>query len=222
MNEQYSYMKDLAKSGVTSLGLVTNATWKKDSKRLGFTLARYKFVSKMLYGRNNALEVGCGDGWASKIVADSVNKLSLTDYDSLFVDDAKKNTIQWGLSVNCFVHDFLESHLPPGNNDAYDSAFALDVLEHISPDKEDLFINNIKLSCRNRSIIIFGMPSLESQYTIDPDKRDPGHINCKSQTEFIKTMNRHFDTVLPFSMNDEVLHVGYSAMSQYLFCIGIS
>lgn len=214
-------MQELQESSPTPLGLVTNSTWKKDSKRLIFTLSRYKFVSKMLHGRKHALEIGCGDGWVSKIVADAVQKISLTDYDVKFVRDAEKNSSKWQMSsVSCTVHDFVES--PLKKSVCFDCAYALDVLEHIPVHEEDIFMTNIIKSCSRNSIIIFGMPSLESQYTIPEPKRDPGHINCKSQSEFVKTMNRHFETVLPFSMNDEVLHVGYGPMSQYLFCIGIT
>ena len=50
-------------------GRMTSHAWRDDPKRLGFTLARYKFVAKMLAGYEQVLEVGCGDGFASVVVA---------------------------------------------------------------------------------------------------------------------------------------------------------
>ena len=46
--------------------------WTVDPKCLLFSLSRYKFVSKLLSGETNVLEVGCGDGFYSRIVAQTV------------------------------------------------------------------------------------------------------------------------------------------------------
>ena len=50
-----------------------------DPKRLTFTLARYKFVAKMLAGYGHVLEVGCGDGFATRIVVQDVGALTAVD-----------------------------------------------------------------------------------------------------------------------------------------------
>src|SRR5215470_16627518 len=66
---QYSRCLELKeKFGLTSLGLMTNQVWYDDPRRLTFLLARYKFVSKMLSGRRNVAEVGCGDAFGTRIV----------------------------------------------------------------------------------------------------------------------------------------------------------
>ena len=216
-NEQYFYMQDLLSSSPTSLGLVSNATWHNDPKRLLFSLSRYKFVSKMLKNRSSVLEVGCGDGWNSRLVSEETQSLTLTDMDPVFVDNAFLNTRSWTNPPLCKVHDFLSGPL----DKKFDSAYALDVLEHIPSEVESLFIENIKQSCLDKSIVIFGMPSLESQQHIDPNKRDPGHINCKSLYELSTKLTSHFSVVLPFSMNDEVLHTGHAPMSNYIFSVCI-
>ena len=68
-----------AKRGVTQLGLMTNQGWRDDPKRLAFTLARYKFVAKMLAGRRNVLEIGCADAFGTRIVQQAVDKVTATD-----------------------------------------------------------------------------------------------------------------------------------------------
>ena len=50
------------KIGLQQLGLMNNAVWYEDPKRLVFTLARYKFVAKMLSWFKRVAEIGCGDG----------------------------------------------------------------------------------------------------------------------------------------------------------------
>ena len=46
--------------------------WREDPRGLLFSLSRYKFVSKILEGKNDVLEIGCGDGWFSRIVKQTV------------------------------------------------------------------------------------------------------------------------------------------------------
>ena len=215
MNEQYQYMFDKTNEDCRLLGCVSGTTWKKDPKRLGFVLARYKFVSKMVSGLDSVLEIGCGDGWASKVVYDVVKSLILTDVDQAFVDEASKTVSQWSKKAICRTQNFIES----SNQDLLDGIYCLDVLEHIERTYEKQFLSNIWASLRPGGLFIVGMPSIESQTAIAPEKRDPGHINCKSLDELKNCLQRVFKTVLPFSMNDEVLHTGQAAMSNYILCI---
>jgi ubiquinone/menaquinone biosynthesis C-methylase UbiE len=60
---------------------MNNQVWNDDPRRLVFTLARYKFVSKMLSGKQRVLEVGCGDAFASRIVKQEVAELTVIDFD---------------------------------------------------------------------------------------------------------------------------------------------
>ena len=49
--------------GEIGLGLLKSREWIEDPRRFLFSLARYKFVAKILSGRGHTLEVGCGDGF---------------------------------------------------------------------------------------------------------------------------------------------------------------
>jgi len=55
---QYSLLLDVKeKHGIARLGLMVNESWNQDPKRTLFTLARYKFVARMLAGDRHVLEV---------------------------------------------------------------------------------------------------------------------------------------------------------------------
>jgi len=213
-DSQYNYMKT-SQSCRISLGLVSNSTWDKDPKRLLFSLSMYKTVSKLLAGSCNVVEVGCGDGWNAKLVSEVVERITLTDYCPEFTDEASYNSRRWKKEASVICHNFIESPLPLN----FDAAYCLDVLEHIPKKSEFLFLSNIQKSCLPSSKFIFGMPSLQSQALIPADKKDPGHVNCMTQADFIKTLKMVFNVVYPFSMNDEVLHTGHSDMSHYLLCL---
>ena len=86
--KQYSELLDVKNAvGIASLGLMMNQVWYDDPRRLGFVLARYKFVSKMLSGRNKVAELGCGDAFGSRIVLQEVNELHVYDFDPIFIED---------------------------------------------------------------------------------------------------------------------------------------
>src|SRR3954471_18439067 len=73
--------------GLTPLGPMMNQVWHDDPRRLLFVLARYKFVSKMLAGKQRALEVGCGDAFGTRIVLQEVPYVCAVDFDPFFVND---------------------------------------------------------------------------------------------------------------------------------------
>ena len=100
----------------------------------------------------------------------------------------------------------------------YDAAYSLDVMEHISRDKESQYLDNICKSIKSNGVAIIGMPSLESQAYASPGSKE-GHVNCKSGDDFREGLSRFFENVFIFSMNDEVVHSGFTKMAHYLLCV---
>jgi 2-polyprenyl-3-methyl-5-hydroxy-6-metoxy-1,4-benzoquinol methylase len=200
--------------GLAPLGLMTNHAWRDDPKRLTFTLARYKFVAKMLSRRKNVLEIGCADAFCTRIVQQAVENVTVTDIDPVFIADVKSRVDPKWPFAGIFVHDMLSGPAPG----QYDAAYALDVLEHIKPNREDDFLRNVVLSLTEHGVAILGMPSLESQRHASHASQ-AGHVNCKTGEGLRKTLHRHFHTVFMFSMNDEVVHTGFFPMAQYLLGI---
>lgn len=200
-------------AGLARLGLMTNQVWHDDPRRLVFSLARYKFVAKMLGGRRRVLEIGCGDGFASRIVQQDVGHLTISDFDPVFVEDARaRATRRW--PTDAVVLDILSG--PPEGR--FDAAYSLDVLEHIPAEREDTFLSNIAAALEDHGVLIIGMPSLESQAYASPPSRE-GHINCKRGPDLKKVLERHFHNVFMFSMNDEVVHTGFFPMAHYLLAL---
>lgn len=116
--------------------------------------------------------------------------------------------------LDCFVHDLLDGPVPG----EFDAIYSLDVLEHISPDREAEFLQNALASLKPTGVMIVGMPSLESQVYASPQSK-AGHVNCKSGKDFKDLMRRYFDQVFLFSMNDEVVHTGFYPMAHYLIAL---
>ena len=184
------------------MGYMAGDTWHRDPKRLTFTLARYKFVSKMLEG-HVVLEVGAGDCWASKMVAQQAKAMTC-------IDVAPMPTPVPHFSMTYKQHDIMKGPL-----EGFTAAFALDVFEHIA-DEQTLLKNLRKCA----PMVILGTPSLESQIHASHLSKE-GHVNCKSGEDLRNLMREHFRHVLMFGMNDEVVHTGFFPMCHYLFSIGI-
>jgi 2-polyprenyl-3-methyl-5-hydroxy-6-metoxy-1,4-benzoquinol methylase len=202
--------------GLQTLGIMNNAVWYEDPKRLVFTLARYKFVAKMLSGKKLVAEIGCGDGFGSRIVRQEVENLIITDYDSYFIHNFKKvNCEKW--AIEALTHDILKSPL----SQKFNAIYSLDVLEHIPVELENTFMTHICKSLEKNGCVIIGMPSLESQIYASPGSKE-GHINCKSGKELQDLLYKYFENVFLFSMNDEVIHTGFSKMAHYLIALCIT
>lgn len=168
---------------------------------LGIHLARYKFVAKMLAGKELVAEIGCGDGFYSRVVAQEVGGLDLYDLDASSNAEA----------IPC---DITREHL----SGDYDAIYSLDCFEHIQPKDMHMALHHCIFSLSENGIFIVGMPSLESQaYASEASKI--GHVNCKSGEDLKHTLEQYFHNVFLFSMHDEVISTAFSPMAHYLICV---
>jgi SAM-dependent methyltransferase len=199
--------------GLATLGLVTNQLWYDDPRHLCFLLSRYKFVAKMLSGKQRVLEVGCGDAFGTRLVQQEVSEICAVDVDPVFVKDVNRRMIdRW--SFECKVHDFVAGPL----EDIFDAAYAIDVIEHVPKDAEEEFVANIVRCLAAHGVLIVGTPSVRSQVHASEFSK-LGHVNCKDQTQLKDLMLKYFFNVFIFSMNDEVVHTGFYPMAHYLFAL---
>ena len=202
--------------GPEKLGLMTGWGWYDDPKRLVFTLSRYKFVAKMLEGSQHVLEVGCGDAFGTRIVAQAVGNVTAVDFDPELLESAKESA-RPKYPITLHRHDIMSGPVAG----SYSAVYCMDVLEHIQPSDEDAFITNLIGTLLPDGVCLIGTPSLESQaYASKFSKM--GHVNCKSQAELKDFMKKYFQNVFMFSMNDEVVHTGYGKMAHYniVLCCG--
>ena len=195
------------------LGRASSSAYRSDPKMLLFMAARYKFVAKLLAGRREVLEVGCGDGFGAPIVAAEVGRLYGTDIDeATLADNADRLAFAANLSFEYF--DFRAARYPR----TLDGLYAVDVLEHIFPDEEQAFVTNLAASLGERGVAVFGTPNVTSERYASAYSRQ-GHVNLKDHATLRATLGRHFHNVFVFSMNDEVVHTGYYPMAHYLWAL---
>jgi 2-polyprenyl-3-methyl-5-hydroxy-6-metoxy-1,4-benzoquinol methylase len=215
-----TYLSSLGQDyGNYVLGKNTSRILYEDPKLLLFTLSRYKFVMKMLKGSSSILEVGCQEGFGANLIIGETTEYIGIDFYKPYIEYAKKNIKK--PNTKFIAHDLLDGPVLRQSTDSkFESAFALDVLEHILPDSEDLFLSNLLSSIHSKKgKLIVGMPTLESQlYASTASKL--GHVNCKKAEDLQTLMAKYFQFTFVFSMNDEVLHTGFYPMSHYVFVVG--
>jgi hypothetical protein len=184
------------------MGPAVSEAYRRDPQRFAFHFARYKFVARMLAGQHLVAEIGCGDAFASPVVAQSVKRLAIFDFDPA-----------WGKPL----HDIVKAPFP----DNYDAIYMLDVIEHIKPADEPAAMSHIVSSLNFDGVFIAGAPTLEFQPHASSFSR-AGHVNCKTGEKFKSDMQRYFRNVFYFGMSDEVVHTGFSKMNCYHFvmCCG--
>lgn len=202
---QYQTYFDMPKE---QLGSMASQYWRDDPKLLGIHLSRYKFVSKLVSGKKKVADIGCGDGFFSKLVKEQVGELHLYDFDEKFVNECEGH-----------LHNILEGQLPYRN---YDAIYTLDCLEHIDLDKQDLAILNISSSLNENGMFICGVPSAESQpYASIASKI--GHVGCLTYHQLKSKLEAHFHNVIILTINDEQLGLSFEKMANYYMavCCGI-
>lgn len=192
---------------------MTNQVWHDDPRRLGILLSRYKFVAKMLSGRRDVGEVGCGDAFGTRVVLQEVDRVTVYDFDPVFGEDIRQRfSERWPMTVH--LHDIVAGPLPQ----QHDALYSLDVLEHIARQDEHAYLENLRTSLTDDGVLIIGSPSLESQSYASVQSK-AGHVNCKSGAEMKALLGNYFTNVFLFSMNDEVVHTGFYPMAHYLLAV---
>lgn len=197
-----------------SRGGMSKQAYEDDPKRLAFTLARYKHTAKLLEGFKNVLEVGCGDGFGTRIVRQHVAALTAIDTDERSIAEARlASSPRWPVA---FIAEDVRSAFPVGASSGFDAVYSLDVLEHISPDGDFL-----RALSRAASVAVIGTPSEESQRHASHLSR-LGHVNCYSGRELRSRLLEFWENVFLFTMHDEIIGTSFLPMAHYLLalCVG--
>ncbi len=198
-----------------TVGPWTSYSILNDPKHLVFTLARYKFVAKMLAGRGTVLEVGPGDGIGLPIIAQAVDKVIAVDWDQRLIDGNKRR-LKDIANIEHLCVDLNKVTLDA----KADAAFTIDVVEHIENKDEDAFMRAMVRCLHKDGVLITGTPNITASQYASP-RSEAQHINLKSMDTLKQWTDTYCKNVFLFGMNDEVLHTGYAPMCHYIWSIGV-
>jgi len=197
-----------------TLGPVNTDSMINFPKHLAFTLSRYKFSAKMLRKCKHILEIGCGEGLGALMyLAESDAQVTAVDFDQSQIDYAIEHVLPHGRDRVTFgCQDILTT---PYTGAPVDGLVSLDVIEHIDPSEEEQFFTNAMAVLEEGGIAVIGTPNKFAERFASP-RSQVGHINLFEPDRMIFTLENYFRHVFLFSMNDEVVHTGYSKTAHYL------
>ncbi len=197
------------------LGPWTSYSVIHDPKHVAFVLARYKFVAKMLQGREQVMEIGSGDGIGLSLVAQSVKHVHAIDWDRRLLDGNARRLAHLK-NVSYHLAD-LNTESP---NLKVEAAYWVDVLEHLDSATESTVLDNIVRCLPDDGVLLTGTPNKAAHQYASPQSQAL-HINQKSMEDLRTLMERYFRNVFMFGMNDEVLHTGYAPMCHYIWSLAV-
>jgi len=206
---EYQFIKPLLFGPWTSFSLLN------DAKHMCFVLSRYKFCARILEDKDCILEIGCGDGFGTPIVAQNRKYILAIDQDDRLIEGNKKRLKD--LKNLQFQKLDICKTIP---EKVFDGIFSIDVIEHLDPQLEKIFMDHSCRCLNKNGIYIIGTPNITAKRYATPRSRIQ-HINLKSYSTLHDLLSQYFENLLMFSMNDEVIHTGYGPMAHYLFGIGI-
>ena len=182
-------------------------------RRVLFAMSHYKFAAKMLGEGKDILEVGCSEGLCTLLLAENAKTVLALDSDEDAITVARQSFETEKLKFIC--EDFLTA-----KTGQFDGVVSLDVIEHIYPENEELFVKKMREALRDYGVCIIGTPNKNAESYASPGSII-GHVNTFTWERLKLLMERHFHIVFMFSANDEIVHTGYYPMAHYLLAMAV-
>jgi 2-polyprenyl-3-methyl-5-hydroxy-6-metoxy-1,4-benzoquinol methylase len=190
------------------------AYWYYNSpRRLLHCMSYYKFASKLIGSGKRVLDIGCGEGIGTWLLAVENGYAHGVDLDEDAITCAQKN-FGFDPRIRFTCEDFFQ--MPPHQ---WDAAVAFDVIEHILPRNVPAFWGGLTGNLTHDGILVLGTPNISSDPYANPTTR-AGHVNLYSGERLGEEMDRYFHHVFLFAANDEVVHTGFLPMAHYLLAVG--
>lgn len=194
-----------------SLGPYFSFQYRHTPRHILFTMSRYKFAQKMIGNGKNILELGCNEGVGCHYLAEFSKSVLGVDFDKTAIDWAQKHQTN---EIATFTHDdFLKKEYGK-----FDAVVSYDVIEHIYPENEHDFLKTVVNNLTHDGICLVGTPNKEADKFSNPESRE-AHVNLHDGDSLVESLTPYFHNIFLFSMNDEVIHTGFSKMAHYLIAL---
>lgn len=213
--ESYKQLVDKLYSEYPSITLSSEYAFfvQENLLRLHIRLARYKFVARLIKKTDRLLEVGCGSGLGSIFLSQHCEHVTGLDVKSTEIEEAR--SINRRKNIEFKVDDFFNLN---NIEQKYDVVVALDVIEHMPVEEGHKLVSAMVCHLKSDGLAVIGSPSIYSYEYQSPLSR-ASHVKCYDQQELIELMENYFHRILPFSMNDEIVHTGHPKMAWYYFML---
>lgn len=180
----------------------------ENTLRLLIRLARYKAIARQLGPADDVLEIGSGSGVGAMFLAQHCRSVLGIDLKEHEVNEARG--INKRPNVRFEVGDFFD--LPA--EASFDTIVNLDVVEHLPEAEGERLIERTTRHLRDTGMLVLGTPSIHS-YPYQSALSQAAHVRCYDLDELTAIVGRHYGRILRFSMNDELVHTGFSKLAWF-------
>jgi ubiquinone/menaquinone biosynthesis C-methylase UbiE len=149
------------------------------------SLARYYFAFKYLKKKQKVVDVGCGTGYGSAVLAEKCEVVGL-DNNLEAIEFAKKN---YGDKVKFLVSD---ANKLPLKGRQFDVAVSFEVIEHLKEEKN--YLTEINRVLKNNGIFILSTPNI-SVYGKKVKIKNKYHKHEYSYNELLILLQKYFRKV---------------------------
>lgn len=178
-----------------------------DLDNLYIHLARYMFVCRQLTAKTKVLEIGCGTGYGSRLMANFCGSVVATDNDPALGEYWKK--LQ---QPNLLFTNEIEA------GSQFDVIVSFEVIEHIREAELNGFFSVIKKHLATTGSVFLSTPRA-LPFEQRSKNRQLEHQREYSPSEFRSLLNKHFQHVFIFGQNDGIISTQNQEMAWNLVAI---
>lgn len=199
-----------------TLGPTASQQWLHAPEHLAMVLARYRAAAALIGGAQKVLEAGAGECLGAGILAKGRRQYVGIDTDEEALTIAAA-MYQGRPEMTLHAVSATTAHWIQ----TFDAVVALDVAEHIPPEHEAAFFENLCRALTPHGVMVVGTPSEHMRHLASEQSR-AGHVNLFTPERLQKRLGRHFHAVQMLFMQDVAVHWGHPEAAHYILAVGVS
>lgn len=163
----------------------------KNKDRLYGIMRLYKYIKNEIKNSKRILEIGCNKGYGCYFLATNSNKTSIIGVD---INKQDLNYAKKEFKHNNIIFDEMNVFNKNSQKKIrelygrFNVIICIEVLEHIPPQKINIFFNGIRYLLDENGILFLSIPN-KKIYDIDSFSKD--HINEMDYGEILKLINKN-------------------------------
>lgn len=153
----------------------------------------YQESLKHIDSKHFVLDIACGSGWGSQLLANKATNVVGMDIDSIAVEYAKSNYD--AKNLNFYLGSILNI---PFLSDTFDVVNSIETFEHVGHDSIDTLINECYRVLKNNGIFILSTPDHEvfPYHPISPEQFRGWHMWHYTKKELEDLLCKKFKSVV--------------------------
>jgi SAM-dependent methyltransferase len=205
-------VKELMEAAPVEFGQHIGYWLHQTPRRMLHSTSYYKFAAKMIGRPRRVLDIGCGEGLGTWLLAVECGAAVGADLDADAIACARRAWTDPRIGFR--LGDAFEA----AAGESWDAVVSFDVIEHVEPARADAFLDGVAGLLDPSGVAIVGTPN-ETSARYASAVTNAGHVNLYSGERLLAALRERFRFAFLFGANDEVVHTGFTPMAHYLLVL---